>query len=443
MSDSGQNADLNEALAYLDTFQFHGFRLGLERMEAILEALGRPERAYASIHVAGTNGKGSTCAVINSILCHAGYRTGFYSSPHLYRLNERFRTGKNEIDDAELADILNRIRELIEAGFEMSYFEYTTAAAMLWFRKKEVDVAIFETGLGGRLDATNVIDPAVSVITNIALEHQAYLGNTISEIAFEKAGIIKPGRPVVCSETGDEALKVIQERCRALEAPLKLKDRNFFFEINDTGMTWHGWDGSITGDIHPALAGSHQACNTALAIAAVKMLPADRFTVQDQHIRDGCASARWPGRGELFDIDGRQVLLDGAHNMGGMKALVKLLESMGIEYPGNRGDVLLYACSDEGGDKDFKGMLDSLAPWFYRTIITEPPGPRKPVTVAAWQQVLGESSPCVLEADWNRALSKAMEQCKKGGLICVAGSLYLVGSVRALLSSPTFRTGKT
>ncbi len=443
MSESVQGPGLTEALAYLDTFQFHGFRLGLERMEAILEALDRPERAYPSIHVAGTNGKGSTCAVINSILSQAGYKTGFYSSPHLYRLNERFRIGNSEIDDSELADILTRIRKLIEAGFEMSYFEYTTAAAMLWFRERAVDIAIFETGLGGRLDATNVIEPEISVITNIALEHQAYLGNTIGEIAFEKAGIIKSGRPAVCAETGDEALSVIRERCRTLGAPLMLKDRDFSFETGENGMTWHGWDGSTIDGIHPSLAGSHQAGNAALAIAAVRMLPAENFTVSDRHIRDGCKHASWPGRGEILHVKGRKIILDGAHNINGMEALTELLESMGLSANVNQGQCLLYACSDEGGDKDFAGMLNLLFPYFSHVIITEPPGPRKPVSVAAWQQQLGDSSCCILEADWSRALARALEQCGKGGLICVAGSLYLVGSVRARLKSPFLPAGET
>lgn len=443
MTQLERHRDIREAIAYLDTFQFHGFRLGLERMTAILQAMDRPETAYPSVHVAGTNGKGSTCAVIDSILSHAGCKTGFYSSPHLYRLNERFRIGNVEIDDSELAAVLNSIRELIEAGFEMSYFEYTTAAAMLWFRDKAVDISIFETGLGGRLDATNVIDPLVSVITNIALEHQAYLGNTIGEIAFEKAGIIKPGRPVACSVSEEEALDVIQERCRALNAPLMLMGRDFSFETGETGMTWCGWDGSEIRNIRPALYGSHQAANTALAIAAVKLLPDDRFAVTDHHIRKGCESAVWPGRGELFELQGQQILLDGAHNINGIEALLRMLESLGLKPSGNIDHCLLWACSDEGGDKDFRGMLDILSPYFHHIIITEPPGPRKPVSVDAWRAALGSSSRCLLEKEWNRAMNQAMELCGKGGLVCVAGSLYLVGSVRSRLTSNSSPSGKT
>lgn len=436
MDISGKTADLQEALEYLNGFQFHGFRLGLERMDVILNVLGSPEKDYPALHVAGTNGKGSTCAIINSILTCAGYRTGFYSSPHLYRLNERFRTGSREIDNESLASMLLEIRGLIESGCEVSYFEYTTAVAMLWFSRIKVDIAVFETGLGGRLDATNVIDPEVSVITNIALEHQTYLGETIGEIAFEKAGIIKQGRPVVCGVPEGEALRVIAERSSRLKAPMKLSGRDFSFEMQGHEITWHGWDGTSVSGIVPALKGEHQAANTSLAIAAVKAMPHEKFRITHEDIRKGCRLAAWPGRGEIFTYMNRTILLDGAHNMNGVEALAGLLYSRTINRTGGRWDTLLWACSDEGGDKNFREMLEYLAERFSQIIITEPAGPRKPVPVEAWERE-GLGAEYTVIKEWKDAWRATVENTPEHGMICVTGSLYLVGSIRAMLAVST------
>ena len=201
---------LKDAENFLNKFQFHGFRLGLERIEAALKALGHPERDYPCIHVAGTNGKGSVCAITSSILEKAGYRVGFYSSPHLFRLNERFRINLRPVSDEKLKALIEEVASLTEKGYELSYFEFTTAMAFLYFSWERVDIAVIETGLGGRLDATNCILPLVTAITNISLEHTAYLGRTIKKIAFEKAGIIKGGCPCICGNVNEKALKVIE-----------------------------------------------------------------------------------------------------------------------------------------------------------------------------------------------------------------------------------------
>ncbi len=439
--------EIQEALEYLDRFQFHGFRLGLERMRAILAAMGHPESAYPVIHVAGTNGKGSTCAMIESILTAAGYRTGFYSSPHLYRLNERFRVQGREISDTRLASVLTTVRQFIESGYEMSYFEYTTAAAMEWFRQEEVDIAVLETGLGGRLDATNVVVSLVSVITNVALEHQAYLGETIEEIAFEKAGIVKEEMPVVCAQSPGPALAVIEERCRQLHAPLRVMGRDFSLERHGHHFVWRGWDGRVIDGICLGLNGQHQIFNAALSIAAVTLLADEKFQVRDDHVRQGCSSVAWPGRGEVFQMDGCNILIDGAHNIAGIKALSDLLHGRGIDGSECKGDVLLWACSDEGGDKNFAGMLRSLSSLFRYVIVTEPSGPRKPVTVQSWQDAwtddLCGTDGYLIEGQWPRAFDAAMERCPKGGLVCVAGSLYLVGSVRAEIMSRLSLHGNT
>jgi dihydrofolate synthase/folylpolyglutamate synthase len=428
-------SDYRMALEWLDRFQFHGYRLGLERMEAILEELGHPERHYPSIHVAGTNGKGSVCAMLEAIASYSGLRCGFYSSPHLFLLNERFRVGGDYIDDSDLVRLVFRIKELIEAGFELSYFEYTTVLAMLWFMEQEVDVAIFETGLGGRLDATNVLTPVCSVITTIAMDHQKWLGNTIKDIAHEKAGIIKPGVPVISGVREGEAREVIAEMARCCESELFVVDRDFIVEDFAAGQVYSG----IYHDVAPVamvLPGRHQIDNMAVAIASWEVFCMDSGRpFSEKAVKDGLLNVKWHGRGEIIS-ERPFIMVDGAHNMAGVEALSALLIEVAVSRGLDRSrGVLLWACSDEGGDKDFVSMLDRLVSMFARVIITEPPGPRRPVTVADWKKQLPDDWGVELVPDWKDALAICLDIVDETGWICVAGSLYLIGSVRRYLLS--------
>ncbi len=420
--------DIAEALSYISGFQFHGFRLGLERIKAILKVLGDPHHLYPCIHVAGTNGKGSVCATLTQILTEAGYKVGLYTSPHLYSLNERFRIGQEQITPLELADLIFRIREFIKRGYELSYFEYTTAIAFKWFQERHVDIAVIETGLGGRLDATNVIMPLVSIITNVEFDHQSYLGNTLEKIAWEKAGIIKDRVPVVSGERKREPAKVISKRARELGCSMRTINIDFFLrQKGPLGIyEYKGDRASITG-IRPGLLGAHQVANTSLAIAAIEELIKNGINISDSAIRAGCERVRWPGRAEF--LKDKRVILDGAHNMAGVLALKSLLIELSLSGP----FTLLWACSNEGGDKDFLSMLSQLQPLFQKIVITEPPGPRAPVKISQWKDNLDASKGIVLEGQWERALEMGLEACKKGGHLCVAGSLYLVGAVREKL----------
>jgi dihydrofolate synthase/folylpolyglutamate synthase len=426
------------ALTYLDKFQFHGFRLGLERMTCILNVFGNPEKNYPCLHVAGTNGKGSVSAIIASILHAAGYRAGLYTSPHLSSLRERFRIGDAMISEEELQEQIWRIRDFLEKGYELSYFEFTTAIAMVWFAEQGTDLVIFETGLGGRLDATNIVTPLVSVITNISLEHQAFLGSSISEIAMEKAGIIKKGVPVITGVREQPALSVILDRSLELNAPVWEIGRDFDVEEHgNSGIDYKGEFLKING-LDLALKGKHQATNAGLAIAACERLIEQGFRVTDKAVRNGCRSVYWPGRGELLRGSCR-VLLDGAHNLGGIVSLKDLLGRLNTT-PGDKGKyfhTLLWACSDEGGDKDFVAMLRQISSLFGQIIITEPPGPRVPVTLERWR---GSDIPkdVILEQNWQKALNKALSNCGEEDLLCVAGSLYLVGPVREELIKREF-----
>ncbi|MBW2163363.1 MAG: bifunctional folylpolyglutamate synthase/dihydrofolate synthase [Deltaproteobacteria bacterium] len=426
------------ALTYLDKFQFHGFRLGLERMISILNAFGNPEKNYPCLQVAGTNGKGSVSAIIASILHAAGYRTGLYTSPHLSSLRERFRIGNTMISEEELKEQIWRIGDFLERGYELSYFEFTTAIAMVWFAEQGADLVIFETGLGGRLDATNVVTPLVSVIANISLEHQAFLGSSISEIAREKAGIIKKGVPVIIGVGEQPALSVILDRCLELNAPVW--ELGLDFDVKEHGNSRINYKGKFLkiNGLDLALKGTHQATNAGLAIAACERLIEQGFRVTDTAVRNGCQSVYWPGRGELLRGICR-VLLDGAHNLGGLRSLKALLGRLDT-IPGDKDrcfHTLLWACSDEGGDKDFVAMLRQISSLFSQIIITEPPGPRVPVTLERWRRS-DIPRDVTLEQNWQKALNKALSNCGKEDLLCVAGSLYLVGAVREELMERDF-----
>lgn len=419
-----------EAIEYISGFQFHGFRLGLERMEAVLGALGHPHMAYPCVHVAGTNGKGSVCATLSQVLQQAGYRVGLYTSPHLHSLRERFRINGEEIPEEELSRQISRLRALVEKGYELSYFEYTTAIAFQWFREEGVDLAVIETGLGGRLDATNVVTPLVGIVTNIGLDHQAYLGNSLEEIAREKAGIIKREIPVVSGVMDEPARGILEEACRAASSRLRLLGRDFDLAPDPSGGFLFAGPGLEVPGIEPALSGRHQAANTALALAAAAELAERGLSIPPEAMQRGVKEVSWPGRSEFLDQPAR-CLLDGAHNLDGVRCLRDLVQDA---LPG-RPRTLLWACSNEGGTKDFVAMLGEISPLFDSVIITEPPGPRAPVTVKQWKESL-QGQGAVLERNWEAALEKALSLCGEQGALCVAGSLYLVGAVRARFASP-------
>ncbi|OPL17258.1 MAG: hypothetical protein AVO38_05525 [delta proteobacterium ML8_D] len=430
--------DLKAALTYLDGFQFHGFRLGLERMTRILRAFGNPEKNYPCLHVAGTNGKGSVSAIIASILHASEYKTGLYTSPHLSSLRERFKIGNTLISEEELKEQIWKIRNFLEKGYDLSYFEFTTAIAMVWFAEQDIELAVFETGLGGRLDATNIINPLVSIITNISLEHQAFLGNSISEIAREKAGIIKEGVPVITGVREQPALSVILERCLELNAPLWELGRDF--DVKGHGNSKIDYEGKFLkiNELDLGLRGNHQATNAGLSIAACERLIEQGFRITDIAVRHGCRSVYWPGRGELLRGSCR-VLLDGAHNLGGLRVLKDLLVQLNKASidKGSCFHSLLWACSNEGGDKDFVAMLKYIAYLFRQIVITEPPGPRVPVTIESWS-ANDITKDATMEKDWQKALNKTLSNCGESDMLCVAGSLYLVGAVREELMKRGF-----
>lgn len=410
---SPQVQGLEQGLARLVARQRFGVELGLERMQRLLRTLGDPLGALPVVHLAGTNGKGSTAATIAAALRAAGHRVGLYTSPHLERFNERIEIVGQPIDDHELAALLD---EVLSADDEATFFEVVTAVAFLAFGRHELDVAVVETGLGGRLDATNVVRPRLTVLTSIARDHASVLGETLAEIAAEKAGIIKPGVPVVAALPADASVReVLEERAAANAALLLLEGRDFDWEPDEQGRLVFSSPAGRTSGLALALAGRHQLQNAALALAALEQLADLGLPSSFSQRRRALATVRWAGR---LERRGR-FLLDCAHNPAGVAALVANLSPAEPR-------VLLFAAL---ADKEAEAMLHGLRPFAERAIFTCVDSPRALPTgqlAALWQ---GD----VRLADNAR---QALEMLDDGSdtTVLVCGSAYLVGEVRALLS---------
>ncbi|NLX18446.1 MAG: bifunctional folylpolyglutamate synthase/dihydrofolate synthase, partial [Desulfobulbus sp.] len=291
-----------EALLWMNERQQFTIKLGLATTETLLDRFGSPEKKFRIIHIAGTNGKGSVGATLLAVLSAAGYRTGFYSSPHLSDFRERFRLNNTFISAERCAELITALAEELPDGMQPTYFECATLLALLWFAEEQADVVILETGMGGRLDATNVVTPLLSIITDISLDHEQYLGSTIAAVAAEKAGIIKPGVPAIFSGRDHNALSVIQQRCRQQNSPLYLYGRHFSgTRSGEQTFHYHALAGQTHSDLPLQLRGEHQVVNTCLALAALELLCQNLPTRPDQW-RTGLRQVNWPGRLERFSI---------------------------------------------------------------------------------------------------------------------------------------------
>jgi dihydrofolate synthase/folylpolyglutamate synthase len=403
---------MTDALDYLQRLQPLAMRFGLERVERALAALGHPERRYPVLHVAGTNGKGSTCAMAAAALREAGHRVGLYTSPHLVRFHERIAVDGAPIDDAALAARVEEVRRACpwhDGGREderLTYFEFATLLGLLEFAVQGVSVAVVEVGLGGRWDATNAVEnPAVTAVARLGLDHVQLLGDTVEQVAREKAGIFKPGVPaVVHAHQPGAALEVLREEAARRGAPFTVAAA--------------AWDGPV------GLAGPHQRTNAALAAAALRALRAQGVPVPEEAVARGIAEARWPGR--LEEIGG--VLLDGAHNPQGAAALADGLRAL---HPGRPVELIFGVLAD----KDHAGMLAALAPAVRRVHVLAPNSPR--ARNAADVERLARSLGMRADAhpDLGDAIACAGRGAADGGLVCVAGSLYLVGEARQRLGA--------
>jgi dihydrofolate synthase / folylpolyglutamate synthase len=409
--------------------EVRGMHLGLHRIAAVLEALGNPHERYAVLHIAGTNGKGSVAATAESILRAAGWKTGLYTSPHVERLEERIRVGGRDIPARKFAAIATRVFEVEddlyardELDMRLTYFEVLTACSFLYFAAEQVDAAVVEVGLGGRLDATNIVKPQACIITGIALDHLDLLGSTLGEIAAEKAGIIKPGIPVISGCRAMEARRVIRARCRRVGAPLLEIDRRCRVRV----VGEHGpkvtielkTPGNHYQHLSLALAGLHQARNTALAIAGVEALRA--LPVSVGAVRRGVARTSWPGRLDEYFLH-RRTLFEGAHNAEGARALRNHL--LRCE------DCEIHLVFGALRDKDFQRMGSLLFPLARRIHLTPIPNPRTADPKAIAAALPRHAARMRIYSNARKALKAAWAECPPNGLVVVTGSLYLVGAL--------------
>lgn len=416
------------ALDYLYGLQKHGIKLGLETMRALLDSVEHPERRYRTLHIGGTNGKGSTAAMAAAMLQAAGLRVGLYTSPHLVEFRERIRVNGDMIQEESVADLTGRLRAAAPDHLQPTFFEVTTALALLHFAESLVDVAVLEVGLGGRFDATNVVEPAACAITTIALDHQEYLGRTPEAIAFEKAGIIKPSVPVVIGRMGQEASGVMAKIARDRGAPLWRLGYEFFVDGNGPEQfAYRGVTRALAG-LRCGLAGRHQLDNAACALALLEAAGENTAPVDESAVRRGLRSVTWEGRLELVE-EYPGVLLDGAHNPAAAAALAGYLQEYRFRYPDSR-IILVWGMMR---DKDHRGFIEPLLPMASEIVLTQAALARS-ATVQELRRSLAEWQRPVLEARLPLdALMVAKARATSRDLICVTGSLMLLGDLKAAM----------
>jgi dihydrofolate synthase/folylpolyglutamate synthase len=403
-----------EAIQFLYSLRWFGARLGLDNPRRLAALAGNPHHRLRFIHVAGTNGKGSTCAMLESIYRAAGLRVGLFTSPHLVAFGERIQVNRRLISEAEVAELVSEMQPWLAQFSPEShptFFEVVTVMALRYFAAKRCELVIWETGLGGRLDATNIVTPLASVITNIQYDHQKWLGETLASIAYEKAGIIKPGIPVLTATEAPEALAVILDTARARRSPI-------------TKVTPADSQAPPLDSIELPLMGDHQRLNAALAIATVRAL-AGHIPVSDPVIRDGLLGVDWPGRLQLVTGPaGKPVLLDGAHNPGGAQILANALAR---HFPGARPAVIMGILQD----KDCAGICRVLAPLARRVLLVPAPSERS-ATPQELVRLCRSANPSAQVNDYS-SLAAALDDSADEPLTLITGSLFLVGEALELL----------
>lgn len=416
-----------EAIAKIHSVYPSGKKEGLTNMRAVMTRLGNPQDRLAMVHVAGTNGKGSTCAMLERALREAGYKTGLYTSPYIERYNERIRINGNPIAGEKLARLVERVWPVIEScreeGLCITEFELGTVLAFMAFAEEKVDAAIIEVGLGGRLDPTNIINPLVSVITNVGMDHMHFLGDTIEEIAMEKAGIMKPDTPVVLGWQTDGVRAVLMDSAKALAIPVIEPQAQNVRELRRGVAFDAAMDGGTIRELTVSLTGRHQAQNAVAALGALSVLKDRGYErITEDVIRRAFADVHWPGRLEYFG----DVILDGAHNEPGVRALCAYMDA----WLTKEKTVLLTGMM---ADKDVSAMTQMLAPRVRCVVTTQPAIPR----AMAAQELVAEfekqgASALAITAP-KAALERAREIAGEDGTVLCAGSLYLIGEIRTLL----------
>ena len=414
-------------------------KLGLESIAALCEALENPQNNYTTVHIAGTNGKGSTAAMTEAIALAAGHRVGLYTSPHLVEITERIRSNGANILPDDFARLATRVRAACEELLITqklpalpTYFEQVTAIGFLYFAEQNVDLAVLEVGLGGRLDATNICAPTVCAITPVSLDHQEYLGTQLAEIAAEKAGIIKAGIPVIVAPQAPEAMQSIVARANELQAPvidIEAPENKAIIDEASTGMFHFQYHTAVADyAVQLNLRGEHQTINARTAIHIAEVLRQHGLCIAKSAIEAGLQNVQWDGRLELIEHKGRQVLLDGAHNMAGAKTLQEFLRDYEKDVP----ITMIFGVMS---DKAIAGMAEMLFPFATTLIATRINNPRSADPLVISETATHLATPSLRAEAVADALAQALHRTPANGLICVCGSLYLIGEVKRLLST--------
>lgn len=418
----------SSAIEYLYGLQKHGIKLGLETMRTLLGRLGNPERRFRSLHIGGTNGKGSTAAMAAAMLQAAGYRVGLYTSPHLVDFRERIRVNQVMIAEAQVTELTQRLRAIVQSDLAPTFFELTTAMAFLHFAESGVDVAVLEVGLGGRFDATNVVEPEACAITTIALDHQEHLGTTEAAIGFEKAGIIKSGVPVVVGRIDGPAWDVIRTTAADRGAPLMRLGKDFqAIGSGPDAFSYHSRSRRFDG-LTCVLAGRHQLDNAACAVALLEAAEGRGISVNEEAVRRGLQSVQWEGRLDVLER-GPVLLLDGAHNPAAAHVLAEYL----AEWSATRPEARLILVLGMMRDKDHQRFVEPLHRLVSEVVLTQADMARSS-SVQELLEVIGSQFPlCHVAPSAADALALAKSRATAQDLICVTGSLMLVGEVKALV----------
>jgi len=422
----------NDTLKWLYSFQKFGIKLGLERISFISKQLGCPHKDYRVIHVGGTNGKGSVCMFLESILTSAGYKVGVYTSPHLQHISERLAIGKNRISEDELVSIVNKIKPIISMMIKNNnsptFFEIITAIAFYYFSCKKVDFAIIEVGLGGRYDATNIVDSTVLIITNVSLEHQNILGKNIKDIALEKAGLIKKNIPLVTAAKG-ESLKIIEMVANKSDIPIYKIDNKKWKRIKHNQISQDFVINGILKDysVRTQMLGEYQGENIALTISAIENLQMKGIYITDADILDGFEKAFNPGRMEFVGYE-PTILLDGAHNKAGMESLANSIRN---DFRYNKLIVILGILAD----KDIPQMLSIIVPIASIVITTKSNISRdcEPSDLKKMIAKFNIKREVIVKENIIDAVEYAKSIAEKNDIICITGSLFIVGKARDYL----------
>lgn len=420
---------MQSLINWLYNLGMHRVKPGLERISKILKKLGNPHLKINTIHITGTNGKGSTSAILSYILTSHGLKTGLYTSPHLTKLNERFKIDGRDIPDERLEYFLREIKNLVKDE-TVTFFEVTTALAFLYFYEEKVDLAVIECGMGGRLDATNVIKPLVSIITNVGLDHTKYLGQSLEDIAKEKAGIIKKNTPFILGNINPCLIKIFEEKAQKFNTSFYLLGKDFKIK-----KTSNGWDYEGTkkySNLTLNLKGTYQGENLGCALKALEVLEEKKIlNIDETSLKDGLRKVVWKGRYQKIYLGDKEIVLDVAHNLDGIKALAKTLEDDNF-----KDFTLLIGITNEDKNKPFLEMLKILLPFCKKLFLCEFPSPKKIVSIKDWKKAL-ETLELLPEQFYFtsplEAFKKALEE--NNTKVLITGSIYFVGQLLSILEN--------